>query len=213
MIIIDCQQNTTEWHTARLGKATASKFDKIITPGGEKSKQWEAYAHEILAEEMVGHAIDGYQSFDMTEGTRREEESVSYYELTKGVDTQRVGFITNNAGTLGCSPDRLIGADGMLELKNPKHGTQAGYLLSDGKISKEYWPQLQGQLYIAERQWVDIMSYFPEMPELIIPVGRDEAYIKLMDEMLQEFIVKLGKKRSLAIEKGYLKVPATKAMA
>lgn len=206
MIIIECQQNTPEWHRARLGKATASKFEKIISPTGKASIQWEAYAHEILAEEIVGHTIEGYKSADMEEGQRREEESVSYYEMKKGIDTVKVGFIANDAHTLGCSPDRLVGKEGMLEMKNPKHNTQVDYLLLEANVSKGYWPQLQGQLYVAERQWVDIVSYFPEMPEVIVRVERDEPYINLMASMLDEFIGKLAKKRARLMELGHLKV-------
>ena len=200
----DIEQGSPDWLACRVGIVTASNFFRIISPTGEKSKQWEGLAHEILAEEIVGHAIEGYKSADMEEGNRREEESVNYYELKREVDTVKVGFITNDDGTLGCSPDRLISSDGLLELKNPKHGTQVGYLLN-GKLDQAYFPQLQGQLYITERQWVDIVSYFPEMPELIVRVERDEPYIKSMAEMLAEFNDKLAKKRNRLIELGHIK--------
>lgn len=204
MKIIKCEQNSPAWYAARIGRATASNFHRIISPTGEKSRQWEVYAHEILAEEIVGHSIEGYQSADMAEGNRREEESVSYYELIKKIDTQRVGFITTDDGSFGCSPDRLVGDDGMLEMKNPKHGTFVGYLLGlNGP--KDYWPQIQGGLLISERKWTDFMPYFPEMPELIIRVERDEPYIASMYTMLSDFNNKLAKKRQQLIASGYLK--------
>lgn len=206
MIIVDVEQGTDAWHQARLGIPTASKFEKIISPTGKQSIQWEAYAHEILAEEIVGRNIEGYRSADMEEGQRREDESVNYYELKKEIDTTKVGFITNDAKTIGCSPDRLVGKDGLLEMKNPKHGTQVDYLLLETNVAKSYWPQLQGELYVSERHWVDIMSYFPGMPEVVVRVERDEPYIRLMDEMLAEFNAKLAKKRSRLIELGHLKV-------
>lgn len=208
MKIVPCDQGSDDWYKARMGKATASKFEKIITPTGDKSKSWETYAHEILAEEIVGHAIEGYKSDDMVEGQRREAESVAYYELVKMVDTTKIGFITNNAGTLGCSPDRLVGKDGMLEMKNPKHGTQVGYYLKDEKAAREYWPQLQGGLYVAERKWIDVMSYVPEMPEEIIHVERDKDYIARMQDLLEDFLAKLALKRKRLIELGHIKVVA-----
>jgi hypothetical protein len=208
MIIIDCLQNTPEWDAAHIGIPTASKFDKIISPTGQASKQWEAYAHEILAEEIIGRRVEGYKSPDMSEGQRREEESASYYEMQTDMDTRKVGFLLNDARTLGCSPDRLVGEEGLVEFKNPKHGTPAGYLLAERRgceIDREYWPQLQGQLYISERKWVDIVSYYPGMPALVVKVERDEPYINSMAQMLSDFNAKLAKKRARLIELGHLK--------
>ena len=203
MIILNLEQGTPEWEQARVGIATASNFAKIITPGGEKSAQWEAYAHEILAEEIVGKPIEGYKNAAMEEGNRREAESVAYYEMKQDVTTEAVGFIMNDARTLGCSPDRLVGKDGLFEAKNPEAHTHVGYLI-DGKLGKKYWPQLQGQLYISRRQWVDAMSYFPEMPEKILRVDRDEKYIATMAVMLADFIEKLAVKRKKLVDMGYL---------
>ena len=36
MKIVDVEQGSHEWLIARLGKPTASRFDKIITPGTRK---------------------------------------------------------------------------------------------------------------------------------------------------------------------------------
>ena len=209
MKIIDCEQNSPEWYAARMGMPTASKFDKIITGGGEKSKQWESYAHDILAEEVLGKPIEGFSSADMEEGKRREPESVAYYEFQRNVDTTAVGFVTNDAGTVGCSPDRfvadngVVASGGMVEYKNPKPSTYVAYLLGING-PKDYWPQLQGALYVCERQWIDFMPYYPGMPDLIIRVERDEPYIKLMDMMLQEFNAKLAKKRARLVELGHI---------
>ena len=37
--IVNCEQNSPEWHRARLGIPTASSFDAIMTPGKTKSEQ------------------------------------------------------------------------------------------------------------------------------------------------------------------------------
>lgn len=204
MIIHDVQQGTPAWDQLRIGIPTASEFDKIITPGGEPSKQWDAYANKILAEEMVGHAIETFKSTPMQEGNDREAESVAYYEFQRNVTTTPVGFVTDDARTMGCSPDRLIGTDGILETKNPLAHTHVGYLI-DGKLDKGYWPQLQGQLLVTGRKWVDIVSYFPELPELIVRVARDEPYLEAMDRQLKAFFVKLQAKRQKLINGGYIK--------
>jgi predicted phage-related endonuclease len=52
----------------------------------------------------------------------------------------------------------------------------------DRKVPDEYIAQVQGNLWVTGRQWADFVSYDPRAPEshrlLIIPVRRDEAYIK-----------------------------------
>lgn len=204
MIIHDVEQGTEEWHKARIGIPTASEFDKIITPGGDPSKSWETYANRILAEEIVGHPIESFKSVHMVEGNDREAESVAYYEFQRSVTTKTIGFVTDDARTMGCSPDRTIGTDGLLETKNPLASTQVGYLI-DGKLDKQHWPQLQGCLLITERQWIDIVSYVPEMPELIIRVTRDGPYIEAMLRELRNFNAKLQAKRQKLINGGYLK--------
>lgn len=209
MKIHDVEQGSDEWLKLRIGIPTASEFDKILTPGGEPSKQWEAYAHKILAEEMLGRPIEGYKSQAMLAGTEREPESVAHYEFFYDIECTKVGFITDDAVRMGCSPDRLIDTDGMLEAKNPEPHTHVGYLI-DGKINQTYWPQLQGQLFVAERAWVDVMSYYPDMPPKIVRVGRDEAYIKKLSDALWVFGNKLMDKRTKLIALGHMQ-PKAKA--
>ena len=57
---------------------------------------------------------------------------------------------------------------------------------------------------ITGYEGADIVSYFPEMAPKIIPVDRDEAYIRLLDEALKEFNHKLGLKRARLIELGHI---------
>jgi len=209
MKIIDCIQKSPEWYAARIGIPTASAFEKILSPTGKVSTQWEAYAHSILAEEIVGHAIEGYVSKDMEEGIAREEESRAYYEMERSVDVVKVGFCTDDARTMGYSPDGFVGDDGLLEFKNPKHTTQVGYYLGDDALSGEYWPQLQGGLLVTERKWVDIVSYFPEMPPHILRVDRDEAYIAKLADGIAEFNAKLAAKRQRLIGLGIIQTGLT----
>lgn len=202
---LDDGTENPEWMKLRIGIPTASNFDKIVTPGGEPSKQWEAYAHKILAEEIVGHQIDTFvKSAAMEEGNNREAESVAYYELQRDVTTMAIGFVTDDARSMGCSPDRMIGDDGLLETKNPMAHTHVGYLI-DGKLDKAYWPQLQGQLLVTGRKWVDIVSYFPEMPEFIIRVTRDGPYLEVLERELKTFNTKLQLKRQKLVNAGHLK--------
>jgi hypothetical protein len=204
-IFINCEQNTPEWEAAKVGVPSASEFDKILTPGGKPSEQAEAYAHRLLAEQIVGRMIDSYQSPAMADGNAREDESVAYYELQRSVTTERIGFCLTDDRAVGCSPDRLVGKEGLLETKNPLAHTHIGYLLG-GKLDKKYWPQLQGQLFVTGRRWVDIVSYFPEIRPKIIRIERDEPYLALLSATLGRFCAMLADKREQLVKLGYLEI-------
>jgi hypothetical protein len=152
MIIHDCVQGSERWHRLRLGIPTASCFSKIVTPGGKLSKQSDAYLRRLLAEWLYGAPLEDpestYRSEWMQRGHDLEESAVHAYEFQTGHTAEKVGFVTDDDGKLGCSPDRLIGETGLLEIKVPAPPTHVGYMLT-GSIEQEYTPQLQGQLLLT----------------------------------------------------------------
>jgi hypothetical protein len=117
MKIHTCDQGSPEWMQLRLGIPTSSSFDRIITPKTcKKSAQWDAYKYELIAERCIGHPQEEFMSWDMQRGKTEEINAVRLYELHNDMDTIPVGFITNDAGTIGASPDRLVGDNGLLEI-------------------------------------------------------------------------------------------------
>ena len=99
---------------------------------------------------------------------------------------QRVGFITDDDHTVGCSPDRLVGDDGLLEIKAPLPHTQVEYWIS-GEVGERFRPQLQGQLYVSQRAWVDIACWHDELPKMVMRVEPNEEFIKALDRELRIF--------------------------
>ncbi len=195
MLQHECEQGSFEWLQARSGIPTASEFDKIITPTGKESTQAEAYAERLLAEYILGHPVETFGGNAWTDrGKELEPDAVKFYELNKDVDTKAIGFCTNDEKTMGASPDRLVGEDGLLEIKCPAPQTHVHYLLTE-KVDKGYYPQIQGQLLVTGRKWVDWLSYHPEMPPVIIRVERDEEYLATMKALLAKFTEELEKKR------------------
>jgi hypothetical protein len=204
MILHDCQQGSERWHRLRLGIPTASCFSKIVTPGGKLSKQSDGYRHRLLAEWLYGAPLEDpestYRSEWMQRGNDLEESAVHAYEFQTGNVTEKVGFVTNDEINLGCSPDRLVGETGLLEIKVPAPPTHVGYMLT-GSIEQEYTPQLQGQLLLTGRKWVDVTSYCPPFPLVIIRVERDSPYQTLLAEALEQFVRELLAARDRLIEK------------
>lgn len=174
------EQNGDVWMALRAGKPTASEFSKLITSTGEPSKSMKAYAEELGGELYAGRPLDTWNGNKYTEyGHDTEDEGVASYELLKGVETEKVGFITDDLEQYGCSPDRLVGDDGLLEMKclPKKHIAALRYWAKHKKCPPDYVQQTQGQMFITGRQWCDLCFYRPELPTLVIRVTPDEKII------------------------------------
>ena len=190
MIVHDVKQGTPEWSRLRAGIPTSSEFARLVTPTGKASAQAEKYRADLIAERMLGRPLEKPITMAMERGSELEAEAIAAYEFYCSMDTELVGFVTDDLCRWGTSPDRLVGEDGLLEIKCPDAGTHAGYLLAK-PADRKFFPQLQGQLFITCRKWVDIMSFHPEMPPAIVRVERDEAYIGLLSLILASFSASL----------------------
>jgi len=126
----------------------------------------------------------------MVEGITREGQAVSYYELTTNRETTECGLCLTDDERVGASPDRFIGEAGLLEVKNPIAPTHIGYLLA-GDVPSEYVLQLQGQLWVTQRRWVDFLSFYPGLPSLLLRVFPDPRYQDALSTALAEFNLKL----------------------
>lgn len=184
MKIYDFEQRSEEWFAIRCGKPTASSFDKIVTAKGEPSKQSQKYLYKTAGEHIAGIAEETYQSAAMLRGIELEEEARNLYEMITGREITQVGFCVEDG--CGCSPDGLVGDDGMIEIKCPIISTHVGYLL-DNKLPTDYIQQVQGQLLVTGRKWCDFVSHYPGLKPLIIRVERDEKFIGLLSIELKLF--------------------------
>lgn len=185
MKIIDCEQGDITWVEARLGKPTASEFHRILTPKGDLSKQANKYAYRLLAEIFLNQQMDSLEGLEWIEhGKMSEDDAVRIYEFIHDVEVQKVGFITTDDGRIGASPDRLVGKNGM-EVKCPSPQVHIGYLLGD--LGDKYKPQVQGEIFVGEFEWVDFFSLNVNFKPVDLRTFRDDAYIKLMEVALKDF--------------------------
>jgi hypothetical protein len=118
MQIIDCEQGSPEWFTARMGIPTASEFKTILAVKKEAREKItrQAYMRKLAGEVLTGLPMESYSNGDMQRGKDMEDEARDLYALLTDVDPMRVGFIINHGA--GCSPDSLIGETGGLEIKS-----------------------------------------------------------------------------------------------
>jgi hypothetical protein len=204
----DCVQGSSEWLALRAGRPTASQFHRILTPGGKPSTQQDGYLHEIVAEIILGRPLERQLTAAMEFGRANEDAAVSFYEFEYDVETFRIGFVTTDDERIGASPDRgIYGSKNLLEIKCPTPPTHVRYLLYE-EHAKEYKPQLQGQLYVCEADWVDICAWRPDMPTAIVRVARDEMYIKLLADELRKFCDRIEEIRADLDKRGWIAKPS-----
>lgn len=188
MQIIECIQGEPDWFAARMGIPTSSEFACVIRTKGRgdngESKERTTYMRKLAGEILTGEPMASYSNPDMDRGKLQEDEARDLYALMSGVDPERVGFIRN--GNAGCSPDSLINADGGLEIKCALAHVQIERLTKD-ELPPEHKAQVQGNIWLAEREWWDFASYSPRLPLFVTRVPRDDGYIANLAGAVTQF--------------------------
>lgn len=191
MIIIDCVQNSVEWHTHRIGIPTASNFDKIVTSKGEPSKQRKKYMYQLAGERILGKAEETYQNGSMLRGQELENEARNLYQMLTDEEVKKIGFcLVGGKFKYGSSPDSFVGEDGGLEIKCPNLSTHVQYLM-DGDLPTDYFQQVQGNMLVTGRKWWDFASYYPGLKPLVFRVYREEKFILALKDELEKFCQEL----------------------
>lgn len=184
--IIDCPQGSIEWFAARIGLPTASEFSTIMAKGrdGGPSLTRKKYLHQLAAEIITGEPSESFSNPYMERGKAQEAEARRLYAFMRDADPQLVGFIRN--GQKGASPDALLGNDGGLEIKTRAPHLQVELLLQD-RLPPEHRAQVQGNIWIAEREWWDVAVYSPGLPLFVCREYRDDDYIANLSGAVSRF--------------------------
>jgi putative phage-type endonuclease len=189
-------QRTEAWRQQRLGAVTASRIADVVA---RTKTGWGAsranYAAELIAERLTGVSAESYQSAAMKRGTELEAEAIALYGFAYAVDVVECGFVPHpKIAMSGASPDGLVGADGLVEVKVPNTSTHIDTLLG-GSIARGYLLQMQWQLACTGREWCDFVSYDPRMPvELQLHrtrVPRDPFAITDLAAAVVEFLAEI----------------------
>lgn len=182
-VIHYCEQGSEEWLALRCGKPTASEFSKVLAKGQGKTRA--SYLYTVVAERLSGQPGDGYSNRDFDRGHEMEPEARSHYAFVSDNTVDQVGFIEN--GIAGYSPDGLIGAGGLLEIKSGLSHIVARALAED-RIPTEHTPQLQGGLWVSGRAWIDFVLYCPGLPIFIKRAEPDPEYIATLEREVRLFV-------------------------
>lgn len=185
-------QNDESWMRDRAGKFTASRSDDLMARTKTGPSASRANLLTLLAiERITGECAPTYQNGAMARGIELEAEARDAYSFERGVAVEETGFIEHaEIANCGCSPDGLVGEDGMLEIKCPSSMEKHYAALMDGAHAREYRWQLQHQLMVSGRAWVDACSYDPRFPEglqlAVTRVERDEKAIAELVAAIRE---------------------------
>ena len=194
------EQRTTEWHTARLGKVTASRVADVIakTKSGYGASRANLMA-DLIVERLTGQPASTFTNAHMEWGTEQEPHARAAYSARTGELVEEVGFIDHpRISNSGASPDGLV-ADGLVEFKCPATSTMLDTLLTQA-VPTKYIPQMQWQMACTGRAWCDFVSYDPRLPEhlrmFVKRVDRDNDYIKMLEAEVTLFLSELEEKLS-----------------
>ena len=177
------QQNTPEWLALRAGKFTASRFSDLLAFAKKDGKPLKArtdYIGEVVAELLTGQPREQARAKPLDWGHDVEAAARAAYEAETGLLVDTAGFVIH--GTLpfvGCSPDFLVGDDGMGQIKCPYNPAVHVETLRGG-MSEDHIAQVQGELWVTGRAWSDFVSYDPRMPAhrrlFVQRIHADKAY-------------------------------------
>ena len=195
MIILDHEQGSDEWFESRLGIATASMFNCVMTTKQMKRAKSD-YIYLLAAEAVTQKSQElQFDNEDMKRGRELEACAVAMYELDHDVIVSSSGLCKPSIESMyGFSPDGLIGSNGGLEIKCPKLKKHLEYF-DKGVLPSEYEHQVYGSLFVSKRDYWDFMSYNEDFDPFYIKTTKENEQYKKWAEafepVLNEFLTDL----------------------
>ena len=209
------EQNSIEWHIARLGMFTSSKLSELFKEGRGKDEYFGKQALEYIRAKAAERNINpvflqnkeyfkdylsriSIKSKATEYGHKFESYAADYYSEVTGNICKEVGFIKVD-DYFGDSPDRLVITENgeitrAVEIKNPENPKNHSIFLEcetseDLKQANiDYWYQCHGHIYANRVDFCDFVSFdfMSKYPLKIIEVERDSEMIEKTKERIQK---------------------------
>lgn len=196
----DIEQNTDEWLDLRAGKLTGSGCSKVMAnygkPFGDPAKK---LAIDIAIEQITNRRSDsaGFKNSHTQRGHDQEPIARALYEDQNFIDVANGGFF--DCGFSGCSPDGLVGGDGIIEIKSVIASVHYANIKRNN-VDPAYKWQIYFNLLKTEREWIDFISFCSDFPldkqlfvfrinkvecqkEFDMINEREEQFLKLVNEV------------------------------
>lgn len=193
-------QNSVEWLMARRGRITASRCGDVIGKS-EKTKKYYAerqnYLWELVVEHITGRSAERYVTPAMEWGIEQQPFAEAAYEMREGASIDSVGLIIHpEMEYFACSPDGLLGDDGLIEIKCPTTRVHLEYM-KGGTVPEQYIPQMNAEMAcMPEREYCDFVSFDPRVPfgmQLFVRRHyRDRERIAELEQEVKKFQAELA---------------------
>ena len=193
------EQGTPEWQALRIGKLTASRVaDMLATVKTGESMSRKNLRADLIAERLTGNKTDSYTNPAMSWGVETEPQARVAYEVFSYNFVDQVPFVDHpTIQNFGCSPDGLVGDDGLIEIKCPNTSTHLEYIETRKPPSK-YLTQMMSQMSVTGRKWCDFVSFDPRLPDglklLVVRIERDEEVIAKIEAEAIKFLAEVDAK-------------------
>lgn len=176
------EQRSPEWYAIKAGKISGSRFAAVMAlnkRNGTPNKPRRDLVDDLARELQTGRLTEIEDNEYMAHGRRCEPIACALYEFTRDVEVAHAGFLHHpEVEYVGLSPDGLIGDDGLIEIKCPFMLHRHQRTVDSGQCPDDYFPQVQGGLWVTGRPWCDFISFFEETHDLaVVRVERDEQFI------------------------------------
>lgn len=169
-VIVELQQGTSKWREWRHRGIGASEAATVM---GENPFASAA----ALLQEKRGPVRSFAQNAAMARGTELEPEARRRYITKTGKEVRPACLQSTRYDWLRASLDGLTtNHDSVVEIKC---GASAYRNASRSRsVPSYYYGQLQHILAVTGLDSLDFWCYWPDYPELLLHVGRNEAYIE-----------------------------------
>lgn len=175
-------------------KPSSTTLERALAglPVGRPSDASDKLAIITAIERISGAPYgDTKGSFFATErGHEGEDYNRMRYEARRNVIVEESGIILTDDRLFGASVDGMVDDDGLIESKVPLDTLKIVHILRTGDLS-EYMHQMQGQMWVTGRKWVDFLM---GVPDLAILNNGNELYIQRVlrdDDFIDDMVEKL----------------------
>jgi len=199
--VIECEQGSPEWFTARLGRVTGSRASDMtatVKTKGEEAAKRRDLRMQLVCERLTNQCQeDQFVNADMRRGTELEPDARRAYEAATGDLVLSTGFLSHNSILCGASLDGHVGdLDLILELKVPRPATHLRYVRA-GVLPPEHRFQVLHNLFVSGAPAAEFVSFCPAFPEAIqlfrVRVARNEAELQAYELILSTFLTEIEK--------------------
>ena len=148
-----------------------------------------------IVERLTGEPGPNFVSTSMQWGIDNEPLAIAAYQFENMTRVERVGFIDHpKIAFAGASPDGLVEAAGLVEVKCPDSMRHVECLLG-APIPERYGLQMQWQMACTGKLWCDYVSFDPRLPPpmrlRIKRMQRHDGTIKALEHEVAMFVAEV----------------------